>query len=141
MSTTVTLTRRQDWPERLAAVLEAARHQPYALGTHDCLRVTCQCIEAMTGVDLWPRFVGYTTRRQALKTIAAIAPSLGEAVSLVLGRQPQPLALSQRGDVLLYADARGEHLGICTGASMALLADEGLTFVPASLALASWRVG
>lgn len=140
MSTAPNLQRRADWPERLAAVLEAARHQPYELGQHDCLRVTCQAIEAMTGADLWPRFAGYTTHREALRTILQIAPTLGEAVSLVLGREPQALPLTQRGDVVLYRDEGGEHLGVCNGATVALLAEAGLTFVPLSAAVQSWRV-
>lgn len=140
MSTAPHLQRRAHWPEQLAATIEAARHQPYVLGQHDCLRFTCACIQAMTGADLWPRFAGYSTHRQALKTIAAIAPSLGEAVTVVLGRPHQPVPMAQRGDVLLYADAQGQHLGICTGATMALLTDTGLAFVPIDQALASWRV-
>jgi len=141
MQTTPVLTRRADWPERLAAVLEAARNEPYRLGEHDCVRLTCRCIEVMTGVDRWPRFAGYKTKAQALRLIAKMAPSLGEAVSYVLGRQPQPVAMAQRGDVLLYQDEEGHHLGICAGSTMVLMAPQGLVFLPLAQALTSWRVG
>lgn len=135
------MTRRADWPERLAAVIEAARHEPYCLGQHDCVRLTMRCIEAMTGVDLWPRVAGYKTKAQAMRIIASMGSSLGEAFTALLGRQPQPVALTQRGDVLLYQDEEGHHLGICVGSTMALMAERGLVFLPLSCALASWRVG
>lgn len=135
------LTRHADWPERLAAAIESARHEPYVLGQHDCLRLTCRCIEVMTGINFWPVFAGYKTKAQALRIIAKIAPSLGDAVTAVLGVQPQPVRLSQRGDVLLYQDEEGHHLGVCCGANMVLLAKQGLVFLPLSKALSSWRVG
>lgn len=123
------LTRREDWPERLHETVAAARTAPYRLGRHDCLRFTCQCIAAMTGEDFWPRFSGYKTRRQALATIAKIAPSLAEAVTRVLGCAPLPPAAARRGDVLLYADDGGEHLGVCLGAEVAVLGEAGLAWL------------
>lgn len=135
------LIRHPDWPERLAEVIESARHQPYVLGQHDCVRLACRCIEVMTGVNFWPVFAGYKTKVQALRVIARIAPSLEGAVTCVLGIQPQPVALSRRGDVLLYQDEEGHHLGVCAGANMVLLAEQGLIFLPLSKALASWRIG
>lgn len=122
--------RREDWPERLAETVAAARHAPYRLGEHDCLRFSCRCVEAMTGVDYWPRFAGYRTHRQALVAIARIAPTLGAAVTAVLGLPEQPPALARRGDLMLYQDAGGEHLGICVGGDVAVLGPEGLAFVP-----------
>ena len=137
------MARLPDWPERLAAVVAAAQHQPYQLGQHDCLRFTCQCVDAVAGVDLWQRFAGYTTKLQALRTIAAIAPGLGQAVSAVLGSQPVPALLARRGDVLLYVDAGGEHLGVCVGSTAAVLGPQGLAHLPLDHAgfLHAWRVG
>ncbi|MEY2653657.1 MAG: hypothetical protein RLZZ524_685 [Pseudomonadota bacterium] len=143
MEATETLTRHPFWPEALAAEIAAANKAPYVLGQHDCLRFTCRCIEVMTGVDFWPRFEGYKTRRQAYITIKAIAPTLGEAVSIVLGSAPIRVPQAQRGDVLLFADAAGEHLGICTGSHGAVLGEAGLVFVrldDAGLQQA-WRIG
>lgn len=123
------MTRVLHWPEALAAEIAFAQDQRYELGVHDCLRFTCRCIEVMTGANYWPRFAGYTTKRQALVTIARIAPSLGEAVSLVLDQPMQPAPFAHRGDVVLYRDAGGEHLGICTGATAAVLGESSLAFV------------
>lgn len=136
------MARIPTWPEALAVEIAAARRAPYLLGTHDCLRFTCGCIEAMTGVDYWPRFAGYSTRREALRTIAKIAPSLGEAVSLVLGVEQQPALWARRGDVVLFHDAAGDHLGVCTGASAAVLGESGLVAVRLDHPgiAGSWRV-
>jgi cell wall-associated NlpC family hydrolase len=138
------LERRADWPERLAAVVASAQDQPYVLGQWDCLRFCCAAIESMTGTDLWPRFAGYKTKRQALVTIARIAPSLGDAVSVVLAREPVAPAQAGRGDVALYHDGEGEsHLGLCIGAKVAVLGPAGLLQVPLDHAglRHAWRIG
>ncbi len=140
---TVPLIRQPFWPEALAAEIAAANSTPYVLGTHDCLRFTCRCVEVMTGVDFWPRFEGYATRRQAYLTIKAIAPTLGEAVSIVLGSAPIRVPQARRGDVMLYADDAGEHLGICTGSHGAVLGEAGLVFVRLDHTglQQAWRIG
>ena len=138
------LCRRTDWPERLVEVIEAARDKPYVLGEHDCLRLACAAVEAMTGTDFWPRFAGYKTKRQALVTIARIAPSLGEAVTATLGRAPGPALSAWRGDLVLYRDAQGDdHLGISAGRDVILLAPEGTLALSLGDAgvICSWRIG
>lgn len=138
------LTRRIDWPERLTSVMEAARHQPYVLGTHDCLRLACAAVEAQTGVDFWPRFAGYTTKRQALVTIARIAPSLGEAVTVTLEVMPSPVLSAWRGDIMLFRDDLGEdHLGVCMGRKVIVTAPDGTLSMDLDHpgVLMSWRVG
>lgn len=138
------LVRRTDWPERLTAVMEAARHQPYVLGTHDCLRLACAAVEALTGVDFWPRFAGYKTKRHALVTIARVAPSLAEAVTATLGVKPSPVLAAWRGDIVLFRDDQGEdHLGVCMGRRVIVTAPEGTLSMDLSHPglLSSWRIG
>lgn len=126
------LARRQDWPEQLAAQVAAAQTKPYSIGLHDCLRFTCQCIAAMTGVDYWPQFSGYTTLREAQDKILSVAPTLREAVCKVLGQPAAPVLMARRGDVVLFNDTFGEHLGVCTGAFVAVLQRHGLLLLPIS---------
>ena len=138
------LTRRDDWPERLADVVGAAGSRPYVLGEWDCLRFACACIAAMTDVDFWPRFAGeYTTKREALRAIARISRDLESAITLTLGVSPAPTFSSRRGDLVLFKDEAGDHIGVCLGGSVAVLGHAGL--VPISLATPSlgpcWRVG
>lgn len=135
--------RREDWHIQLFNVVEAAQDQPYQLGTHDCLKFSCACIEAMTGRDYWPQFAGlYGDKREALKLISQYGRSFQDAVSGVLGQEPQPRLMSQRGDLVMYRDDGGDHLGICCGATVALLADDGLHHVPLvhDGIVASWRI-
>jgi len=136
--------RRTDWPERLVAVMEAARNKPYVLGTHDCLRLACSAVEALSGVDFWPRFAGYKTKRQALVTIAKIAPSLGEAVTATLGVEPSPVLSAWRGDIMLFRDEAGEdHLGVCMGRLVLVTAPEGTLSIALDHPglMHSWRIG
>ena len=138
------LRRRTDWPERLATVIESARQQTYVLGRHDCLRVACAAVDALTGVDHWPKFVGYKTKRQALARIARIAPSLGEAVTATLAVSPAPTFSAMRGDLLLFRDDQGEdHLGVCVGRQVVLTAPEGTLLMGLDHPglLCSWRIG
>ena len=120
------LTRHQDWPEQLAAAVAAAQDRPYQIGTHDCLRFSCQCIAAMTGVDFWPTFAGYTTRRGAVETLAKHGASLQAAAAKVLAVETTPVLSARRGDLLVFHDKYGEHLGVCTGSHVALLEHRGL---------------
>ena len=123
------LTRNQDWPERLAEQVAAAQVKPYVIGVHDCLRFSCQCIESMTGVDLWPQFAGYTTRREAVALQKKYGPSLCVAFANAAGLCLSPVLSARRGDVVTYRDKYGEHLGVCTGTHVAVLGHAGLLFV------------
>ena len=132
MQSVTVLTRHQDWPEQLAAQVAAAQRKDYVIGVHDCLRFTCQCIASMTGVDYWPQFSGYTTLRQAQAKILSVAPTLQAAVCAVLGQSSAPVLMARRGDVVLFNDTFGEHLGVCTGAFVAVLQRHGLLLLPIS---------
>lgn len=138
------LVRRDGWESRLAAVFAGARGRPYVLGEWDCLRLALAAVEALTGTDLWPRFVGYRTRREALLVIARIAPSLGEAVTATFGVSPAPTLSAWRGDLVLYRDAAGEdHLGVVAGARVVLMLDTGTAQVPLldPGVICAWRIG
>jgi hypothetical protein len=41
------LTRREDWPSRLAAALEEARDKPFKWGSHDCGLFAADCVLAI----------------------------------------------------------------------------------------------
>jgi hypothetical protein len=138
------LTRRADWPERLAEVVAQANDRPYVLGEWDCLRFSCAVIEAMTGHDYWPQFGGYKTKRQALVTIVRIAPTLGAAVTKVLEYASSSPLAARRGDLMLYRDSAGEdHLGIALGDTVAVLGPDGLLHVSLTDEgiQAAWRIG
>jgi len=130
------------WDARLAALIEDARNRPYELGAHDCFRMACRVIEALTGVDRWPEFAGYRTRRQTLALLAAHGASFEAAGDWFFGGARIDWKQARRGDVAAVATADGEkHFAVCVGSRMACLAPDGLLFLPMSAALCAWKVG
>lgn len=134
--------RLEGWEGRLAVALADAEVCPYVLGTHDCLRVACAAVEALTGRDFWPQFAGYHTKRQALAVIARFGRTLGDAVGNVLGVPSSTPLEARRGDLVLYHD-REHHLGVCTGPRVVVTHEAGLLHIPLDNAgvLNCWRVG
>lgn len=134
--------RLEGWEGRLVAVVEAARQQPYVLGAHDCFKFTCDAVEALTGENRWAQFAGYTTKRQALAMLARYGSSFEAAFTWFFASPTMPVLRAQRGDALQYVDAEGEHhLGICLGADAAVLAPDGLRFIPVTRCARAWKVG
>lgn len=138
------MTRLEGWEARLAAVIEEARGEAYVLGRHDCFRVVCRGVQALTGVDLWSAWAGtYRTRAQALRRIAEFGGgSFDDAFSRLFGVAPVAVQLARRGDVVKYLDRGGTpHLGLCNGPTVAVLEETGLAFVELSACESCWRIG
>lgn len=134
--------RLEGWEKRLFAEIEAARHKPYVLGEHDCFRLACRVVEALTGADRWPEFAGYTSKREAMALLARHGRSFEAAFDWFFGAPSVNVRLARRGDLCCVETADGEkHLGVCVGADVALLAPEGLIFTPLLTCLCAWRVG
>jgi hypothetical protein len=134
--------RPEGWEHRLAAVIEGARARPYQLGRHDCLLFACDAWEAVTGTPAPVQLRGaYASKREALALIARHGKTLRAAVSAVTGLPELHPFAARRGDLLLWTDASGEHLGICAGRHGAVLADDGLSFKPLTEFDAAWSVG
>ena len=134
---------RQDgWEGRLAAVIDDARRRPYVLGEHDCFRVACRVVEALTGVDRWPAFAGYRTRREALLKLAQYGGTFEAAGDWFFGAPAVDVRWARRGDLLALQTEDGEkHAAVCVGVDAALLVEGGLVFVPAMTCLCCWRIG
>jgi hypothetical protein len=137
------MERLDGWEGRLAAVLKGARTRPYVLGTHDCFRVACAAVQALTGVDHWPDWAGrYSTRREALRLIAAYGGTFTGAYSRLFGSEPVAMSFAQRGDIAEYIDPTGEaHLGVMNGASVLVLGADGLFGVGLFDCRHAWRIG
>jgi len=130
--------RRFDWPERLAAAVEAARGAPFEWGRHDCATWVCDTVADLTRVasaaEAWRG--RYSTAKGSLKVLRRLGWSdLGEMGDALFGARVTPLA-AQRGDVAMAGDA----LGLVVGQSVAVLGEDGLVMVPLQDAVAAWRV-
>lgn len=114
------------WEGRLAEVIEGARSRPYALGEHDCFRLACEVVRALTGRELWLHFAGtYRTRREALRKIAELGNSPEEAAASLFG-EPIPIGLAGRGDLVLVRADGDHHLGVVLGEEIAMLGEQGV---------------
>lgn len=148
-------SRVEGWERRYQAVLDRAAREPYVLGSHDCFRVACAVLEALTGVDRWPEFAGrYRTYRQSLvilreyadKAVAEReadthhpspithhpkASTFDDAFDGFFGIGHCAASFARRGDVVKVLDPNGTaHLGVCIGREIAVLRETGLMTVP-----------
>lgn len=135
--------RLEGWESRLVAVVDAARDVPYQLGQHDCFRLACAVVLALTGVDKWPLFAGrYSTRGEAVRHIARFGSSFEEAAAAFFAGETAPARLGRRGDLCAYTDGSGEkHLAVCMGDRVAALGESGLVWLPLRACHACWRIG
>lgn len=131
------------WEDRLAELMAAARLEPYRLGQHDCFRLACRTVEALTGHDLYAPWAGsYASKREALKRIAEFAGDFTAAASKFFGSEPVHMNLGRRGDIAEFVGEDGEqHLGIVLGMDVALLGPDGLEFLPRDACKHCWRIG
>jgi len=137
------MRRREDWPERLGAVVDAARRRPFEWGRFDCALFAADAVAAMTGEDLAAPFRGrYRTRAGASRALRRAGYESLEALCMALLGQPLDTpTLAQRGDVVLLEAGNGPQLGVCVGAQAAAPCEgEGLVFAPLSLWRTAWRV-
>jgi hypothetical protein len=131
-----------DWPQRLAATLEAARTRKFSYGGFDCALFAADCVKAISGVDYAIAFRGYRTHQQAYRIITEHG-GLEKLLISLLG-EPIHTALAQRGDVVLaeipVVEEEGLSVGVCLGAFCAFPAGVGLRLHPRSVAKLAWRI-
>jgi hypothetical protein len=141
MSNLFSSPRLDGWEARLFKVLGDARRKPYALGEHDCFSLACQVVHALTGVDRWPEFKGYTTKREALMLIAERGSTFELAFDWFFGERIEK-NYARRGDIAAIQTPDGEkHLAVIMGHVVSGLAPEGLILLPLKATLCCWRVG
>lgn len=139
------LTRREDWPERLAAAVAAARRKPFAWGEHDCLLWTCGVVRDMTGVDWAAEWRGrYNDRKGALRLLRDFAGGglveTCEKIARDWQLQEVTAAFAQRGDVTLLDTVTGPAIGPCIGDHAVYVAADQLGFVDMVNIKRAWRI-
>ena len=146
------MDRRQDWPERLAAWVEAVRARPFAWGTWDCAAAAADAVFWLTDSNPLAGLV-WADVRGALRQLE-VDGGLQAAVTARLG-EPIAAAYAQRGDVVLTGrvwPGNGEiedeahiHLRtalcVCIGDRCVGPTRAGLGFLPMSEATLAWKVG
>jgi hypothetical protein len=140
------INRRADWPDRL--MFEITHTDRFVWGVCDCALFAANCIESMTNVDVARKFRGkYKTARGAYGAIKrecgkAGLEALAVHIASVYGFQDTPLALAQRGDVVLTddTDGAGPALGVCAGADFVYVGPEGIGRKPMTSARRAWAI-
>ena len=142
------ITRRADWPVRLADAIKAAERRPFAYGTHDCCTAAAGLILAMTDEDIMRGWRGrYRSAAGAARLMRGGGGLGGTAATVMAGLNAAQIApaMAGLGDLVLsdraLADAcGGRALGICIGAAAIFPGDEGWVHLPVLAAVAAWRI-
>src|SRR6267378_6837921 len=120
--------RLEGWECRLYEVIDDARARPYELGVHDCFKVSCEVLKALTGVDRWPEFFGYQTKAQAMALIARHGSSWNAAFDWFFGCSNIPPAFARVGDICTVLADKEKHLGVCLGINTGFLGPAGFIY-------------
>ena len=146
------LRRLPNWPSLLDAYIDSQRQTPFEWGVHDCCLFAANCIQAITGIDVAPKWrKAYQSKdaaihlanifsqggiKQVIKDIAEVH----HCVSIA------PM-LAQRGDIIMFP---GEHVGVTLGVVLdqRLVAPgtKGLEFLPIAKVwhpstTKAWKIG
>jgi hypothetical protein len=134
--------RLPDWPERLAAFIEARRDMPFDWQVNDCCVLAADAVLAMTGRDFLADYRGrYATEEQAEALMGEGGlPAFLPRVMAAFGAQEVPPAGAQRGDVALIRLENQLVCGVVTGPHIAAPGARGLAFVPLRRATMAWGV-
>ena len=135
------MPRVNHWERLLAAAIVTAGAKPFVWGLHDCPTFAFETRMMLTGGEdvaaLWRG--RYTTALGGARVMRRLGWSSLEEMGHALLGEPRASVLSaQRGDIVL-ADT-GLGFGICTGASAAGMAPEGLVSVPLTACRVAWPV-
>lgn len=139
------LQRYPDWAARLTVAVAARLRQRGALGRNDCVLFVCDCIAAMTGVDLAEGLRGaYRSRREADRLLRRLAggglAELAMATAARLGAIEIAPALASTGDVVMTAVDGRDSLGVVVGRVALVSGRRGVARrAPADCARA-WRI-
>lgn len=131
--------RREDWAERLFALIDARHDTPFAWGLHDCCTFAADAVREMTGVDPIADVRGAWDDEISALRLLTKHGGIEALASARLGERVAP-AFAQRGDVVLHTLTGREALGVCVGDRFAAVGDVGLEFVRMSFATLAWRV-
>ena len=129
--------RRNDWPERLAAFVDARRRAAFRWGTNDCCIFAADWVLEATGVDPAAHWRGYASEAEA----QAIIDAAGGLRGLVSLPERATTRLAQRGDVVLAEHEGRQLFGVVIGGGWyAAPGLRGLEFRPMSEALVAFEV-
>ncbi len=135
------MQRRADWPERLAAYVQACARAPFAWGRHalDCVSFGAGAVRAQTDVDLLadaPDWHDEASALAALRQVGGLRRAVGARLPQIAPAQ------ARRGDVgLARIDRRIAGIAVIIDDGILAPGLTGLVRVPRALLLHAWQVG
>lgn len=131
--------RYRDWTTQLHDTIKAAHDRTFSWGEFDCCLFAADCCIAICGIDPAADYRGrYTTEVGAKRVLRNTHGSLEGAWDACFKRVP--LAMRQRGDVVLFDCERGRCVGVVWANAIWAVTDEGVHRVRAE-PLICWSVG
>lgn len=127
--------------------IEAAVERPFEWGAHDCFIFSCDCAEAMTGVDLAEPFYRgkVKTRTQAYGRLKRYGGGgLQDAVAKIArthGMAEVMVTRARRGDWAMMMTPAGDALGVVASNKVYLPAEHGISGWLVHSCHMAWRVG
>ena len=117
------MTRRPDWPGRLAALLSAAEARPFDARRWNCALFALAVVEAVTGA----------------RPVVRVLPSLDVSADSA-GFARIPPAFARPGDVVLAPEP--DRLGVVVdNGQAAFVGPHGLLRAPLTTCTIAWRIG
>lgn len=137
--------RFEHWERRLAAIIDSGKRVKFQWGVRDCAMFAADCVWCSTQKDAAAQWRGrYSDEAGALRFIAAAGglAALAETGMNGAGIAFERIApaFGQRGDLCLFAGARGETLGIIEGSNLVAQAPQGLHRQPFNTAQIVWAI-
>lgn len=134
------LTRSKDWPEQLAAFLDARIDTPFFWGKNDCCLFAADAVIAITGTDIAADVRGVYASAKSAKATTKVFGGLAQLAADRLGPEIRPM-FAKRGDILLVKGADGrEFLAVCVGDAYAGPGPIGTVYGPMTDVLNAWSV-
>ena len=133
------MPRYRDWTTQLHNTIKAASERPFSWGEFDCCLFAADCCIAICGIDPAASYRGrYTTEIGAKRVLRNTHGSLEGAWDACFQRVP--VAMRQRGDVVLFDSENGRCVGVVWANAIWAVTDEGVHRVRAQ-PLICWSVG
>lgn len=128
--------KRPNWQSSLNEYL--SKVQEFAWGENDCCKFCAGAVKAMTGKDYALDFESYKSKSQAYRLLKKYN-GVGGVVEKCLG-QSKNTKFAKYGDVVMFNTEQGDTLGICVGTKIVAVGNQGMAFLPMSMAKKVWSI-
>lgn len=132
------VNRHPDWSRKLSDFLKNRRALPFQWGSNDCLAFASAAVQALTGVDFFSEYAGYSDESEAAELLKQNGGVKG-IIRKHLGGGTNAILSAKRGDIALVRMPR-DTAGVVddSGQFIALISPSGMVRVPLSKATRVW---